>query len=111
MIHSGSRALGQAIRDHHLAGSQVVDGPFVRWKLSPSKERPILQDLDWARRYAAASRRAMAAEAGNVIQDAIGGRLLWETSISTDHNHVALEQHDAGKFWVHRKGAYGAAGL
>jgi len=105
MIHSGSRALGQAIRDHHLAGSQVVDGRFRALETESEQGAAYLQDLDWARRYAAASRRAMAAEAGNVIQDAIGGRLLWETSISTDHNHVALEQHDAGKFWVHRKGA------
>jgi tRNA-splicing ligase RtcB len=47
----------------------------------------------------------MAAEAEKVIQDVIGARLLWETSITTDHNHVALEQHGASNFWVHRKGA------
>jgi tRNA-splicing ligase RtcB len=47
----------------------------------------------------------MAAEAEKVIQDAIGARLLWGTLITTDHNHVALEQHGASKLWVHRKGA------
>ena len=64
-----------------------------------------MADLDWARRYAAASRRAMATEAEKVIQDAIGARMLWETSIMTDHNQVTLEQHGASKLWVHRKGA------
>ena len=47
----------------------------------------------------------MAAEAEKVVHNAIGARLLWETSITTDHNHVALEQHGASKLWVHRKGA------
>ena len=47
----------------------------------------------------------MAAEAERIIQNATGARLLWETCITTDHNHVALEQHGASKLWVHRKGA------
>ena len=105
MIHSGSRALGQAIRDHHLSGARVVGGRFRALDADSEQGAAYLHNLDWARRYAAASRRAMAAEAERVIQDAIGARLLWETSIATDHNHVALEQHDPGKFWVHRKGA------
>ena len=105
MIHSGSRALGQAIRDHHLAGSQLVDGRFRALDAESEQGAAYLHDLDWARRYAAASRRAMASEAEKVIQDVIRAQLFWETSIATDHNHVALEQHSASNFWVHRKGA------
>jgi len=105
MIHSGSRALGQAVRDHHLACAQVTEGRFRALDAESEQGAAYLHDLDWSRRYAAASRRAMAAEAEKVIQDAIGARLLWETSITTDHNHVALEQHGASNFWVHRKGA------
>ena len=105
MVHSGSRALGQAIRDHHLSRAQVVEGRFRGLHAHSEQGGAYLHDLDWARRYAVASRQAMAAEAEKVIQDAIGGRLDWEMSITTDHNHVALEQHGANKFWVHRKGA------
>lgn len=105
MIHSGSRALGQAIRDHHLSGAPVIDGRFRALEAESEGGGAYLHDLGWARRYAAASRRSMAAEAEKVIQDAIGARMLWETSITTDHNHVALEQHGASRFWVHRKGA------
>jgi len=105
MIHSGSRALGQAIRDHHLAGAQVVDGRFRALGAESEAGAAYLRDLEWARRYAAASRQAMAAEAEKVIENAIGARLDWKTTITTDHNHVALEQHGASKFWVHRKGA------
>jgi len=105
MLHSGSRALGQAIRDHHLSGAQVVDGRFRALDAESEQGAAYLHDLDWARRYAAASRRAMASEAEKVIQEVIRARLFWETSIATDHNHVALEQHSASKLWVHRKGA------
>lgn len=105
IIHSGSRVLGQAIRDHHLSGAQVVEGRFRALDAESEQGAAYLHDLDWARRYAAASRRAMAAEAEKVIQDAIDAQLLWETSITTDHNNVALEQHGDSKFWVHRKGA------
>lgn len=105
MIHSGSRALGQAIRDEHLSGAQVVDGRFRALEAESERGAAYLHDLDWARRYAAASRRAMAAEAEKVIHDAIGAGLLWETSITTDHNHVAMEPHGDSNLWVHRKGA------
>lgn len=105
MIHSGSRALGQAIRNEHLSGAQVVDGRFRALEAQSERGAAYLHDLEWARRFAAASRRAMATEAEEVIQEAIGARLDWETTITTDHNHVALEQHGASKFWVHRKGA------
>ena len=105
MIHSGSRALGQAIRDHHLSVAQVVEGRFRAVEAESEAGAAYLHDVDLARRYAAASRRAIAKETEKVIQDAIGPRLDWETSITTDHNHVALEQHGASKLWVHRKGA------
>ncbi len=105
MIHSGSRALGESIRDHHLSAEHVVDGRFRALEAESEGGAAYFHDLDWARRFAAASRRAMAEEAEKVIQDATGARLLWETSITTDHNHVALEQHGASRFWVHRKGA------
>jgi tRNA-splicing ligase RtcB len=107
MIHSGSRVLGQAIRDHHLAEAPVVGGRFRALDAESKQGAAYMHDLSWARRYAAASRRAMALEAEKVIQDAIGARLNWDTSIMTDHNHVGLERHSTGKFWVHRKGAMG----
>ena len=83
----------------------IVDGRFRALDAESEQGAAYLHDLDWACRYAAASRRAVASEAENVIQDVIRARLLWETSITTDHNHVTLEQHSASKFWVHRKGA------
>ena len=47
-----------------------------------------LADAAWARRFAEASRRAMAGEVGTVLETALLARLCWDTAITTDHNHV-----------------------
>jgi tRNA-splicing ligase RtcB len=79
MVHSGSRALGQVIRD-----------------------------ALWARQFAAASRKAMAEEIGKVLTRTLKCCISWQTMIAIDHNHVALERHGERELWVHRKGAMSA---
>jgi len=105
MVHSGSRALGQAIRDHHLARAQPVDKRLRALDATSDAGREYLHDAACARRFAAASRRAMAEEVGGVLASRLGARVCWETLIATDHNHVSLERHDGRDLWVHRKGA------
>jgi len=101
MIHSGSRALGQAVRDRHLARAQPVDGKMRALDASSDSGREYLLEAENARRFADGSRRAMAEQAGRVL----GADLCWETLITTDHNHLAREQHGGRELWVHRKGA------
>jgi tRNA-splicing ligase RtcB len=105
MIHSGSRAVGPAIRDAHLArarpagqGLRVLDG-------STDAGAAYLHDVEWARQYAEASRRAMADVVDAAVAPLVGGRLDWATAIASDHNHVVLERHDGRECLVHRKGA------
>lgn len=109
MIHSGSRALGQAIRDHHLARAQPVANRLRVLDAKSDAGAEYLHDASCARRFAAASRSAMAEEVGRVLARALGSaRLLGETVITTDHNHVSLERHGGRDLWVHRKGAMSA---
>ena len=108
MIHSGSRALGQAIRDHHLARAQQIEGRFRALDAQSDAGREYLHDAAWARRYATASRKAMAIETEVLLNKTLGAKAIWETLITTDHNHVALEKHGGRSFWVHRKGAMSA---
>ena len=105
MVHSGSRALGQAIVEHHRARAEPVDQRL--WALDAGSEAGMayLHDVARARAYADASRRAIAEEVARVLRDAVGARLCWETLITTDHNHVAFERHGGRELWVHRKGA------
>jgi tRNA-splicing ligase RtcB len=108
MLHSGSRALGQAIHNHHLARAQPVDGRLRAIEASSEAGAEYLHGLFLARRYADASRRAMAEQVGNVLAEELGAHILWDTLITTDHNHVSLEIHGERELWVHRKGAMAA---
>jgi tRNA-splicing ligase RtcB len=105
MVHSGSRGIGPAIRDHHLGRGEEVGGGFRALDAATDEGAMYLSDAAWARRFADASRRAMAEEVGIVIESILGARLCWETMITTDHNHVSSERHGGRELWVHRKGA------
>lgn len=105
MAHSGSRTLGQAIRDHHLARAQPVDNRLRAIDVTSDAGAEYLHDVSYARRFADASRKAMAEEAGKSLGSTLGAQVCWDTLITTDHNHVALEHHEGRDLWVHRKGA------
>jgi tRNA-splicing ligase RtcB (3'-phosphate/5'-hydroxy nucleic acid ligase) len=109
MVHSGSRGIGPAIRDHHLSHADAVGGGLRALDATSERGTMYLHDADWARRFAHASRRAIAVEVGTVMHTMLGARLCWETAITTDHNHVSLERHGERDLWVHRKGAMPAA--
>ena len=108
MVHSGSRALGQVIRDHHLARAQPVEGRLRALDADSDTGKEYLHDVLWARQFAAASRKAMAEETGQVLTQTLKCNISWETMIAIDHNHVALERHGERELWVHRKGAMSA---
>ena len=108
MVHSGSRALGQAIYEHHLARAQPAEGRLRVLDARTVAGTEYLHDVSCARRFAEASRRAMAEEVGGVLTKRLGAHICWETVITTDHNHVSLEHHGGRDLWVHRKGAMSA---
>jgi tRNA-splicing ligase RtcB len=105
MIHSGSRSMGQAIRDHHLALAKRVGANLRAIDAAADAGSAYLRDVDWARAYAAANRRAMAACVESVLRARLGAQLVDGSMISIDHNHVVRERHDEAMLWVHRKGA------
>lgn len=105
MVHSGSRAVGQAIHGHHFARAQPVDRGLRVLDARSDAGIEYLHDVSVARRFADASRRAMAEEVGRVLATRLGARVSWDTAIATDHNHVTLERHGGRELWVHRKGA------
>jgi len=108
MVHSGSRALGPAIRDHHLARAEAVGGGLKSLRADRDAGAEYLHDAAWARRFADANRRAIAQLVGDVARRVIGARLDWGAAFTTDHNHVEREAHDTVALWVHRKGAMSA---
>src|SRR3954452_8241240 len=60
MIHSGSRAVGQAVKGHHLARATIRSASMMALDAASDDGRAYLHDQEWARAYADANRRAMA---------------------------------------------------
>jgi tRNA-splicing ligase RtcB (3'-phosphate/5'-hydroxy nucleic acid ligase) len=108
MVHSGSRGMGQAIRDHHLRQcSAGRDGLRFLSADSPAG-RAYLDDMTWALEYAEASRRTMVQAVRDVVDDVLGLRADEASYVSCNHNHVRRETHLGESLWVHRKGAMSA---
>lgn len=105
MIHSGSRAVGQAVKAHHLARATVRSGSMLALDAGTDDGRAYLHDQEWARVYADANRRAMAEQVAGAVKDVLGIHAIASSTITCDHNHVRPEQHFGQTLLVHRKGA------
>jgi tRNA-splicing ligase RtcB len=111
MLHSGSRAMGQAITGHHMAiAGRLSQSRRLPWLNSETSEgAAYLADLAWAVGYAEQSRLAMLAATEQLFGELFGVSFDWPTLIHANHNHVRRETHFDGPVWVHRKGALSAA--
>lgn len=104
-VHSGSRAVGQAVRDLHVRRANAGRGELASLDADGPAGRAYVADAEWARAYADANRRAMAAAAAGVVRKLFGGRVVDGSLVAGDHNHVLRETHAGELLWVHRKGA------
>lgn len=109
MVHSGSRAMGQAIRDFHVERAAGVSRGMKFVECDSPQGAAYLSDADWARRYARGNRRAMVELAGSAIRQLFNASLDGASYFDCDHNHVQWETHGGQSIWVHRKGANSAA--
>ncbi len=105
MVHSGSRAMGQAITAHHLARATSAGGGLAWLDAATDVGQAYLNDLAWARAYAASSRLRMLEAARSIVRELTDLELDESTLMSTDHNRVDQEEHGGEWLWVHRKGA------
>jgi tRNA-splicing ligase RtcB len=109
MLHSGSRGIGQAIRDHHLASSTAGRRGLRFLEAASPEGEAYLGDVAWALEYAEANRRALVDAVLDVVEGALGVRGDESSRVSCNHNHVRRESHGGEDLWVHRKGAMSAA--
>jgi len=105
MVHSGSRAMGQAIRAFHEARGQPASGGLKVLDADTPEGRAYLSDAMWACDYAKASRLAMARAAASVVETLTGIRADPAGYFDCDHNHVRVEAHFGTSLLIHRKGA------
>jgi tRNA-splicing ligase RtcB len=109
MVHSGSRSMGAAIRDHHVRAAVPDSATGLHFLDSESEPgRAYLADHAWALDYAHANRRALVDRVSDVTADLLDVEADPSTLIACHHNHVRSETHFGEELLVHRKGAISA---
>jgi tRNA-splicing ligase RtcB (3'-phosphate/5'-hydroxy nucleic acid ligase) len=105
MLHTGSRAMGQAIRAAHLQRARSSNARLPFLDAETAEGRAYLADVAWACLYAERSREQIARRVADVVHDVLGAVADPGSWISCHHNHVRRELHFDSELWVHRKGA------
>lgn len=107
MVHSGSRRIGQAIRDHHVALGRRTTGGFSALDVGDERGQAYLHDLTWALAYAAGNRAEIVRNVAEVMRT-IGVEHDDRSYVCCHHNHVRAERIGGRDLWIHRKGAISA---
>lgn len=105
LVHSGSRALGPAVRDLHVRGAPRTGTGLAVLDADGPAGRAYVEDLAACVAWAAANRDAVLAAAEAVLERRLGARADPTTTIRCVHNAVARERVGDADAWVHRKGA------
>lgn len=105
MIHSGSRAMGQAIKAHHIANATLRSASMMALDIAAPAGQAYLHDQEWGRQYALANREAMASKVIELLREVFNINPVESSVIRCDHNHVRIEKHFGQLLLVHRKGA------
>lgn len=107
MLHSGSRGMGQAIMQHHLAlaGAGRPANALASLDVDSDAGRAYLADAAWAIAYAQANRLSMIEGIRELVRQLFQIEADRSGLIHCHHNHVQRESHFGQDWWVHRKGA------
>ncbi len=108
LIHSGSRAMGQAITACHVERASRDRSGLVFLDAHSPVGKAYLADVAWALRYAELNRYAMLLAVEKLLQQTLGVSCLPDTYFDAHHNHVRYEEHHGERLLVHRKGAQSA---
>lgn len=109
MVHCGSRALGQAVAEHHFSRARSAPSG-VRYLEADSPEgHAYLIDVAWARAYAEWNRQCIVESVEELMKEQFGMDAIPDSRITCDHNHVRREVHFGQSVWVHRKGSIDAS--
>jgi tRNA-splicing ligase RtcB len=110
MVHTGSRAMGQAIAGHYVraAKNTGVRAALLGLDVSSSVGDGYLADQRWGVHYARANRTRLLVDAAQAVASCLGLTPDWQTLVDSPHNFVDEEVHAGASLLVHRKGAASA---
>jgi tRNA-splicing ligase RtcB len=108
MVHSGSRSLGQSIRQCHERRARRDEGGLAWLDADDELGRAYLDDLQWALSYAEANRRRIVDQVVALVAQHLDAQAAPGTLVTCTHNLVRRESIGDQELWVHRKGAISA---
>ncbi len=109
MVHSGSRAMGQSIAEHHLDLAQRSNSGLLYLDADSDEGRAYQRDAEWAVDYARENRGRIIDSAAMLLEELCGVQVNRESLFDSVHNFVRLETHSGQEVYLHRKGACSAA--
>lgn len=116
VLHSGSRGIGNALAQSHIAEAKAVakrheiglEDPDLAYLLEGTPEFDhYIADLRFAQGYAAMNRMTMMRALLDVFFRFVG-KGAEVTTINCHHNYTARERHFGRDLWITRKGAISA---
>ncbi|MCU0658379.1 MAG: RtcB family protein [Polyangiaceae bacterium] len=109
LVHTGSRGLGAAVREHHEAAARSLDGgTLAALDVRSPAGQAYLDDMSWAQRFARANREHILQRASAVLAATLKVEPEEEAPLDVHHNFLAREEHRGRPVLVHRKGAVAA---
>lgn len=109
MVHTGSRAIGQAISQYHLPKTRTTSTGLGYLEASSEDGQAYLSDVQWAIRYADLNRQKIVTAVTGIMRRLFASEPIESSHLQCNHNHVRLERHFGELLWAHRKGAILAA--
>jgi tRNA-splicing ligase RtcB (3'-phosphate/5'-hydroxy nucleic acid ligase) len=111
MLHSGSRRIGAALAELHMARARdlshnqaLSDPDLAVFLAGTSVFDAYRRDLFWAQEYAALNRAVMLERLERILVGFFP-HVTFETPVSCHHNYVAEEHHFGEDLLITRKGA------
>ena len=121
VLHSGSRAIGNKLAQHHIAIAKglmkeyfvsLEDPDLAYFAEGTPQFDAYVADMLWSQDYALANREAMMDEALKSLFEIVGRSQPWPRSvmerINCHHNFTQKEHHHGKDVWLTRKGAISA---
>jgi tRNA-splicing ligase RtcB len=108
VVHTGSRAMGQAITAHHLGQVENTSDSLPFLNLELPEGQAYFNDMTWAGQYAATNRMTILNVLADVLEARHGVEVDDASYIDCPHNIARMEIHGNETLLVHRKSANAA---
>lgn len=108
VVHTGSRAMGQAITAHHLGRASSSSGNLPYLDLESSGGQAYFDDMAWGCQYASANRLVILNVVADILEVCHAFTVDEASYIDCTHNFARLEVHGGETLLVHRKSANAA---